>query len=206
MSSNNDTRNPQNDVDLLSLQFLMNKSHYSQYLEKVKPDEYSTVKHNNLQFEKFRGKIQHLVNYYMKHKNNDAEYQKEGCIELQDLFNQFILRAITHFQSVEDNKDECETMFDIPYSDHEQSQSFASSPFRKKSNIIDECEYIDDTGDDDVGDDATVDEYTNEYDANVGYSTIHQNKTLDSVKSSNKNSLDIDLLLANRRKYKGIHI
>jgi hypothetical protein len=111
---NDDTQTPQDEIDILSLQFLMNKSHYSQYLEKMNPEQYHITKMQNTQFEKFRGKIQHLVNHYLKHKHDPAEYEKEGCIELQEQFNQFILRAISHFQNVEDNQEDCDTMFDIP--------------------------------------------------------------------------------------------
>lgn len=193
----------QKDFDMLSLQFLMNKTHYTQYLEKMKPSEFCAKKQKDVQFDKFRHKIQHLVNHYIKHHGDFAEYEKEGCIELQELFEQFIERALYYFQNVEDNKDDCENLFDIPtkhgHNDGDDSCGLGAGTHVGRS-IFEDVEEVGCLGC--IGN-ITLDEecelygVMNEEEEDTDHVTNEDEECVDKI-TDTRAMLDIDLLLANR--------
>lgn len=186
-----------NTSDLLSLELLMNKSHYKQYLAKTNPSEHKKTQEHAAKYRKYKTKIAKLAQDYIKFYDSPAMYFNTGNSELQEIFTAFTKKAILHFESIEHNEDDADKLFDI--SPNQENKPADYEEDGDDFEMADECAYdIEDTdGDLCINESQTEDAI--EYNENV-----IPPDSLPLLFKKKNTAFDIDLLLSNRRKFKKI--
>lgn len=90
---------PQQQIDQLTLELLMNKRQYRKYLEKTNPDEYEKRREGYDRFLKYKGKISHLMNELLNDYSVSGNSEHLGNVDIQDSFQQFLQNCIYFFET-----------------------------------------------------------------------------------------------------------
>jgi hypothetical protein len=90
---------PQQQIDQLTLELLMNKRQYRKYLEKTNPDEYEKRREGYDRFLKYKGKISHLMNELLNDYSVSGNLEHLGNVDIQDSFHQFLQNCIYFFET-----------------------------------------------------------------------------------------------------------
>ena len=110
-TNSNDSLPIENTTDILTLELLMNKSHYKQYLAKTNPGEYRKNKEHYDKYKLHKKEIKCLLKNMIDDYDSSLFYD-HGCTELQEIFTAFVKKSILHFDSLDVNNIDAENMFD----------------------------------------------------------------------------------------------
>lgn len=100
-----------NRLDQLTIELLTNKKHFNKYLSNNDPEKYEIEMTRQHQINKYRSRIVNLV--------NEILFNQEFMVsnELQTPFNQFLDACFNHFESIDLNETNDDTLF--PYEESE---------------------------------------------------------------------------------------
>ena len=90
---------PQQQIDQLTLELLMNKRQYRKYLEKTNPDEYEKRREGYDRFLKYKSKTSQLMNELLNEYSISGNSEHLGNLDIQDSFHQFLQNCIHFFET-----------------------------------------------------------------------------------------------------------
>ena len=129
----------QKQIDRMTLELLVNKSHYRKYLEKTDPAEYEKKQERYDRFDKYRGRIGNMFKEMLNDYSVSGTSPHLGNVDLQELFAAFVDKSVYYFETREfeqspvgvcDDVDDDEVLFgDIPPRTIREHSAAYSAPF-----------------------------------------------------------------------------
>jgi len=91
----------QQQIDRMTLELLVNKSHYRKYLEKTDPTEYAKKQERYDRFDHYRGNIGALFKEMLNDYSVSGTSPHLGNADTQELFSAFVDKCIYYFETRE---------------------------------------------------------------------------------------------------------